>query len=300
MFAPENHQPSRTGRTVGCNERAFTLDDKPELFLSASIHYFRVPRELWADRIAKARRGGMNTVETCVAWTDSGTADDTLDGSGDLRDLDNFLAECARQDIHVIVRPGPHPSVTLGNASFSVGLGTVPAVDFQTDSRPFRDAVDRCFDAVCPIIAKHQWTAGGPVVLLQLESDFGFAATDEVETPVIENFRRFVRDGLLRRGIEVPLISCVGRPASAAQAGDAPKPPDSQTRRGAGEPPIPARSAAEIEYALWRCLADGGYNYHVYQAGAQTLLASPPLVKFGCYDGGPPLSSDSEIPFPTD
>ena len=53
---------------VGYNARAFTIDNEPHLFLSACIHYFRVPHELWADRIAKAKRGGMNTIETYVAW----------------------------------------------------------------------------------------------------------------------------------------------------------------------------------------------------------------------------------------
>ena len=46
----------------------FTLDGKEIRILSGSIHYFRVPRNYWRDRIIKLRQLGFNTVQTYVAW----------------------------------------------------------------------------------------------------------------------------------------------------------------------------------------------------------------------------------------
>ena len=46
----------------------FTLNGKEIRILSGSIHYFRVPRNYWRDRIIKLRQLGFNTVQTYVAW----------------------------------------------------------------------------------------------------------------------------------------------------------------------------------------------------------------------------------------
>lgn len=40
---------------------SFTLDGQPYQLLSGAIHYFRVPRAYWDDRLSKARAMGLNT-----------------------------------------------------------------------------------------------------------------------------------------------------------------------------------------------------------------------------------------------
>ena len=46
----------------------FTLNGEKIRILSGSIHYFRIPRNYWRDRIIKLRQLGFNTVQTYVAW----------------------------------------------------------------------------------------------------------------------------------------------------------------------------------------------------------------------------------------
>ena len=46
----------------------FYLNDEPFKVLAGAIHYFRVPREYWRDRLLKLKACGFNTVETYVAW----------------------------------------------------------------------------------------------------------------------------------------------------------------------------------------------------------------------------------------
>ncbi len=47
----------------------FYLEGKPLRILSGAIHYFRVPRAYWEDRLVKLRAYGFNTVETYIPWT---------------------------------------------------------------------------------------------------------------------------------------------------------------------------------------------------------------------------------------
>ncbi len=41
----------------------FLKDGKPFRYISGSIHYFRVPRFYWNDRLKKMRAAGLNAVE---------------------------------------------------------------------------------------------------------------------------------------------------------------------------------------------------------------------------------------------
>jgi beta-galactosidase len=59
-----------TGTTT---ERSFTIDYENNVFLkdgkvfqyiSGGIHYFRVPRMYWKDRLMKMKAAGLNAVQT--------------------------------------------------------------------------------------------------------------------------------------------------------------------------------------------------------------------------------------------
>ena len=59
---------TRTAHTLRANGNQFELDGKPFQIISGAIHYARVPRSYWRDRLRKARAMGLNTVETYVFW----------------------------------------------------------------------------------------------------------------------------------------------------------------------------------------------------------------------------------------
>lgn len=49
---------------IGYEQDAFLKDGEPFQMRSGSLHYFRVPRVYWRDRLRKLRRAGLNTVAT--------------------------------------------------------------------------------------------------------------------------------------------------------------------------------------------------------------------------------------------
>ncbi|NMG11794.1 beta-galactosidase, partial [Brasilonema sp. UFV-L1] len=149
------HPTPNTPSSVSYNSRAFTVNGQPEIFLSAGIHYFRVPAALWPDRIARAKRGGMNTIETYVAWNFHEPAPGHFGFTGD-KDFEAFLAECERQGMYVIVRPGPYICAEWDYGGFPAWLQTLPDVAFRTMNPAYLEAVDRWFDALIPIVERHQ------------------------------------------------------------------------------------------------------------------------------------------------
>lgn len=53
---------------LSIDKNYFTLNDRNITIYSGAMHYFRVPRAYWRDRLRKMRAAGLNTVETYVPW----------------------------------------------------------------------------------------------------------------------------------------------------------------------------------------------------------------------------------------
>lgn len=310
-------------RTVTHNARTFLLDGQPEIFLSAAIHYFRVPHELWADRIAKAKRGGINTIETYVAWNFHEEWQGQFDFAGD-RDLDAFFAECARQNMYVIARPGPYICAEWDYGGFPAWLQTLPGVAFRTMNRPYLDAVARWFDALMPIIERHQWTfatsprsgGGGNVILVQVENEYENLKWTRGNDMVVDDaYQQWVRDALLERGINVPLITCAGHCSGTIECVNGHNPGDLMPDFRARYPDKPifstefwtawydawgqphhTRSAADLEYASLRCFAEGacGYNYYVFHGGTN-FGYTPMYLQTTSYDYDAPISETGRL-----
>ena len=93
--------------TVRYDDRSFFLDDRRIWLTSGSIHYFRVPRELWRDRLLKAKRAGLNCIQTYVAWNLHEPSEGQWDFEGE-RDVLAFIEQAADLGLYVILRPGPY------------------------------------------------------------------------------------------------------------------------------------------------------------------------------------------------
>lgn len=53
-----------SSKTNAQGQAYFTLEDHKFMIVGGSIHYFRVPREYWKDRLLKLQACGFNTVTT--------------------------------------------------------------------------------------------------------------------------------------------------------------------------------------------------------------------------------------------
>ncbi|WP_431277929.1 beta-galactosidase [Leifsonia poae] len=177
----------------------FLLDGQPFRILSGAIHYFRVHPDNWADRIHKARLMGLNTIETYVPWNAHEPHPGEWDASGSL-DLDRFLQAVADEGMYAIVRPGPYICAEWDNGGLPAWLFTDPAVGIRRSEPTFVAAVGRYLDRVLSIVAPRQITEGGPVILVQVENEYGAYGADK-------DYLRILTDFTLDAGIVVPLTT---------------------------------------------------------------------------------------------
>jgi beta-galactosidase len=185
--------------TFAVTPEGFTLDGSPFRVLSGALHYFRVHPDLWAQRLRLLRGMGCNTVETYVPWNlhERSPGEYAFDGC---RDVGAFLDAAASAGLYAIVRPGPYICAEWDGGGLPHWLPTAPGTGVRCADKAFLGAVDRWFDELIPRIAARQVDCAGPVIMVQVENEYGSFGSDA-------DYLRHLADGLRRRGITVPLFT---------------------------------------------------------------------------------------------
>lgn len=191
--------------TFEIGERDFLLDDRPYQVISGALHYFRVHPDLWADRLRKAKLMGLNTIETYVPWNFHAPEPGVFDLSG-RRDLGRFLDLVADAGMHAIVRPGPYICAEWDGGGLPAWLSADPRVGMRRHEPRFMSAVANYLERLLPVVAERQVTRGGPVLMVQIENEYGAYGDDPA--PDRERYLRALVDLTRAQGIEVPLFTC--------------------------------------------------------------------------------------------
>ncbi|MEU4291844.1 beta-galactosidase [Kribbella sp. NPDC026596] len=190
-------------------ESDFLLDGRPFRILSGALHYFRVHPDSWADRIEKARLMGLNTIETYVPWNAHSPRPGAFDTSGML-DLERFLREVAEAGLYAIVRPGPYICAEWDNGGLPAWLFREPDMGVRRYEPRFMAAVQEYLFDVLRIVAPLQVDRGGPVLLVQVENEYGAFGDDQT-------YLKSVAEIIRNAGITVPLVT-VDQPVDAMLA----------------------------------------------------------------------------------
>src|ERR1700747_722243 len=120
----------------------FVRDGKPYQIISGSIHYVRVPRPYWRDRLQKARAMGLNTIETYAFWNLHEPKPGVCDFSGQL-DIAAFIHMAQEEGLNVILRPGPYVCAEWEAGGLPAWLFADPMIKVRTQDPRFLAAADR-------------------------------------------------------------------------------------------------------------------------------------------------------------
>jgi len=85
----------------------FLMDGKPYQVISGEMHYVRVPRAYWRDRLRKAKAMGLNTITTYAFWNVHEPHPGAYDFTGQ-NDIAAFVRAAQAEGLNVILRPGPY------------------------------------------------------------------------------------------------------------------------------------------------------------------------------------------------
>ncbi len=176
----------------------FVRNGKPYQILSGAIHYARVPRADWRDRLQKARAMGLNTVETYVFWNLHEPQPGVFDFSGQL-DVAAFVRLAQQEGLNVILRPGPYVCAEWEAGGLPAWLFADPTLKVRTTDPRFLAAASRYLDRVGQELAPLQASHGGPIVAVQIENEYGSYGHDR-------DYMRAIQQALVHAGFASSLL----------------------------------------------------------------------------------------------
>ncbi|XP_038565281.1 beta-galactosidase-1-like protein 2 isoform X1 [Micropterus salmoides] len=191
----------RMSRKVGLstNSSQFTLGGEPFRILGGSIHYFRVPKAYWRDRLMKMKACGINTLTTYVPWSLHQPERGVFNFHTQL-DLESYVNLAAELGLWVILRPGPYISSELDLGGLPSWLLSDGSMRLRTTYPGFTQAVNTYFDKLIPKVVPLQFKKGGPIIAVQVENEYGSFAKDE-------SYMLFIKEALQSRGISELLLT---------------------------------------------------------------------------------------------
>jgi len=200
--------------TFATEGNQFTYNGQSIRILSGAIHYFRVVPEYWEDRLLKLKACGLNTVETYVPWNLHEPQEGRYVFEG-IADLVGFIELAGRLGLHVIVRPSPYICAEWEFGGLPAWLLADPGIRLRCFDERYLEKVDRYYDVLLPKLVPYLCTNGGPIIAMQIENEYGSYGNDM-------KYLEYLRDGMVRRGIDVLLFTSDGPEDFMLQGGMVP------------------------------------------------------------------------------
>ncbi len=218
--------------------RRFVIDGKPQLVLSGEVHYFRLDRKDWHDRILKTKQAGCNAVASYIPWLFHEEIEGDIDVTGRKRpehDLGAFIDLCHREGLWFIARPGPFIMAEVKNEGIpdwiyqrcpdaiptTWGGKKATSKTLSYLNPTFLKFVKRWYSAVMPILAPRLDSNGGPVISVQLDNEIGMLQcwTEEADLSedVLCDFTGYVQKKYSHEQLKTLYPFDVADPASRAK-----------------------------------------------------------------------------------
>ncbi|NXF31942.1 BGAL galactosidase, partial [Nyctibius bracteatus] len=153
-------------------ENCFRKDGAPFRYISGSIHYARVPRPAWRDRLRKMYMSGLSAVQVYIPWNYHEPLPGVYDFAGD-RDVEAFLDLTAELGLLVILRPGPYICAEWEMGGLPAWLLWKPDIVLRSSDPAYLTAVDSWLHVLLPKIKPRLYQHGGNIISVQVENEYG-------------------------------------------------------------------------------------------------------------------------------
>ncbi|KAF7494158.1 Beta-galactosidase [Sarcoptes scabiei] len=199
LLSPNNasldqHQSNRRTFEVDQLNKCFLKDGRPFRYVSGSIHYFRVPKPFWFDRLRKMKYGGLNAIQTYVEWSSHEPEPGQYRFDHDL-DLIEFIRLANELDLLVVLRVGPYICAERDMGGYPSWLLNIPNIKIRTDDPKYLEQVERWLSVLLPKIRPFLYRNGGPIIMVQIENEYGsYGCNGNYTTHLRTIFDKYLRD----------------------------------------------------------------------------------------------------------
>lgn len=178
-------------------DSVFLLDGSPFQIISGEIHYPRVPRAAWRDRMKMAKAMGLNTISTYVFWNLHEPEKGVFDFSGN-NDIAAFVKMAQQEGLWVILRPSPYVCAEWEFGGYPYWLQNEHGLVVRSKEAKYLKEYEAYIKAVGKQLAPLQVGHGGNILMVQVENEYGSYGQDKQYLALNEKmFREAGFDGLL-------------------------------------------------------------------------------------------------------
>ena len=189
----------------------FLLDNKPFQIMSGELHFQRIPYQYWKDRLLKAKAMGLNTIAIYVFWNAIEPEQNKWDFTGN-NDLRKFIMLAKEAGLFVLLRPGPYTCAEWDFGGLPDWLLTIPDIKIRCMDERYMSAVKEYIIHIAEQIKDLQNTKGGPILMLQIENEYGSYGNDK---EYLETLKKL----WINAGITIPFYTADGATDYMLEAG---------------------------------------------------------------------------------
>src|SRR5665213_57570 len=196
--AAENSSTATHTFAIGTNN--FLLDGRRLQIRCGEIHAARVPMEYWRHRLQMAKAMGLNTVCAYLFWNMHEPKPGEYVWTGQADDAE-FCRIAQEEGLWVILRPGPYSCAEWEMGGTPWWLLKNDDIKLRTRDPRYINAVKSYLKEVGRVLGPLQITHGGPIIMAQVENEYGFFGKDA-------GYMDEIRKALVDAGFDVPLFEC--------------------------------------------------------------------------------------------
>ncbi len=201
--------------TFSMNSEGFFLDERPFQIISGEMHYSRIPKEYWRHRIQMAKAMGCNTIATYVFWNFHETEKGKFDFTSENHHLAEFIEIVQEEGMWLLFRPGPYSCGEWDLGGIPPYLLSIPDIKLRCSDTRYMESVEKYISVMSQQIKPYLITNGGPIILLQIENEYGSYGNDR-------SYMKRLKELWEKAGINVPYYTSDGATTYMLEAGTLP------------------------------------------------------------------------------
>lgn len=215
LCGSSGYAQSKDKHTFRLGDNQFWLDEKPFQIISGEMHPSRVPAEYWRHRVRMIKAMGCNTVACYIMWNYHESKPGVFDFQSDGHNIEHFIQIVQEEGMFLLFRPGPYVCGEWDFGGLPAYLLSVPDIKIRCMDERYTTAVERYVKQLSPLIKKYEVNNGGPILMVQLENEYGSYGNDR-------NYLKWLHDLWRNEGITVPFYTADGATPYMLEAGTYP------------------------------------------------------------------------------
>jgi hypothetical protein len=215
IMAVSSVQAQKPKHTFKLGTSEFLLDGQPFQIISGEMHPARIPSEYWRHRIMMAKAMGCNTISAYVFWNYHESEEGVYDFTSGNHNLAEFFKIVQEEGMWLILRPGPYVCAEWDLGGIPPYLLRIPDIKLRSLDPRYIAAAERYMGKLAEIIKPFLITKGGPILMLQIENEYGSYSNDKNYLPKLKE----IWDSL---GIDIPTFTGDGPSTKMLEAGTLP------------------------------------------------------------------------------